>query len=108
MPCRDPWRLRRCLSSGDLGMRLVTVIALLLSLTTAAAPRVRAQSASPPVDGPVALVGGALIDGVSGRVLRDAVVLVRDGRIERVGTVGELPVPTGYRRIDTDGHTVMP
>jgi len=89
-------------------MRLVAVIALLLSLTTGAPPAVRAQSASPRPDAPLAFVGGALIDGVSDRVLRDAVVLVRDGRIERVGTVGELAVPAGYRQIDTDGHTVMP
>jgi imidazolonepropionase-like amidohydrolase len=58
--------------------------------------------------GNVALVGGTLIDGVSDRIVRNSVVLVRDGRIERVGTVRELAVPDGYRQIDTNGQTVMP
>jgi imidazolonepropionase-like amidohydrolase len=61
-----------------------------------------------PAGGPLALVGGSLIDGASPRPLRDAVVLIRDGRIERVGSVGQLEVPAGYQRIDTDGQTVLP
>jgi len=58
--------------------------------------------------GPLALTGGTLIDGVAATPLRNAVVLIRDGRIEQVGTVGQLEVPAGYQRIDTDGGTVLP
>ena len=56
----------------------------------------------------MALVGGTLIDGSGGPPMRDSVVLVRGGRIERVGTVETLPVPAGYERISTEGMTVLP
>ena len=56
----------------------------------------------------IALVGGTLLDGLGGAPLRDSVVLVRDERIERVGTVATLPVPAGYERLSTEGMTVLP
>ena len=59
-------------------------------------------------DGPFALVGGTLIDGSGGAPLGDSVVLLRDGRIERVGAEGDLAVPDGYAVIDTNGMTVLP
>jgi imidazolonepropionase-like amidohydrolase len=98
-------------------MRLTTTLigaVLVLVVATGIPPgqtQAQAEAQASPArnqDGPIALVGGTLIDGVSDRVLRNAVVLMRDGRIERVGVVGELAVPQGYRSIDTDGHTVMP
>jgi imidazolonepropionase-like amidohydrolase len=58
--------------------------------------------------GPLALVGGTLIDGGGATPVRDSVVLVRGDRIERVGTVASLPVPAGYERISTEGMTVLP
>jgi imidazolonepropionase-like amidohydrolase len=71
----------------------------------AAAPAAPASTATA---GPVALVGGMLIDGVSPAPLRNAVVLLRDGRIERVGTVADTPIPAGYQRISTEGQTMLP
>jgi imidazolonepropionase-like amidohydrolase len=65
----------------------------------AAAPASLAQS------GPLALVGGKVLP-VAGAEIQDGVVLIRDGRIERVGR--ELEVPPGYRRIDTKGGVIMP
>ena len=56
----------------------------------------------------MALTGGTLIDGSGAPPVRDSVVLVRGGRIERVGTVEALPVPAGYERISTEGMTVLP
>ena len=64
--------------------------------------------AAMPSDGPLALVGGTLIDGGDGPPLGDSVVLVRDGRIEQVGRLDDTPVPDGYTVIDTDGMTVLP
>jgi imidazolonepropionase-like amidohydrolase len=58
--------------------------------------------------GPLALVGGTLIDGGDGVPVRDSVVLIRGDRIERVGTVASLPVPPGYQRVSTEGMTVLP
>jgi hypothetical protein len=56
--------------------------------------------------GNAALVGGTLLD-VSGRTLvQNSVVLVKAGRIERVGTENSLRVPPGYTRISTEGTAV--
>jgi imidazolonepropionase-like amidohydrolase len=57
---------------------------------------------------PVALVGATLYDGSEAEPVRDAVVLLRDGRIEAVGTRAELPVPDGVDVIDLAGHFLTP
>ncbi len=57
---------------------------------------------------PMALVGGMLIDGTGAPPVRDSVVLIRGDRIERVGTMASLPVPSEYERISTEGMTVLP
>ena len=57
---------------------------------------------------PLALVGGTLIDGTGGPIVRNSVVLVRGERIERVGTVQNVPVPSGYEQVSTDGMSVLP
>ncbi|MEX0298458.1 MAG: Xaa-Pro dipeptidase, partial [Kordiimonas sp.] len=55
-----------------------------------------------------ALVGGTLIDGLGGTPIQDNVILVDGERIEKVGTVGTLPVPDGYDIISTEAMTVLP
>ncbi len=55
-----------------------------------------------------ALVGGTLIDGLGGTPIRNSVILVDGDRIEKVGTVGTLPVPDGYDVISTEAMTVLP
>ena len=55
-----------------------------------------------------ALVGGTLIDGFGGPPTRNSVVLIRGERIEAVGTVGELPVPSNARVVSTEGMTILP
>jgi imidazolonepropionase-like amidohydrolase len=66
------------------------------------------RSAEPSSNGPLALVGGTLIDGTGNAPVRDSVVLIRGRRIEKVGTTDSLPVPDGYRRVSTEGLTVLP
>jgi imidazolonepropionase-like amidohydrolase len=66
------------------------------------------RAAGRPADGPLALVGGTLIDGTGGTPLRNSLVLIRGGRIERIGTTDSLPVPTGYEVVSTEGMTVLP
>ncbi len=52
---------------------------------------------------------------MAGPAIAQGVVLIRDGRIERVGAAAELAIPEGYRRIETkvatpglvDAHTVV-
>jgi hypothetical protein len=55
-----------------------------------------------------AIVGATVITMDGDRVLRDATVLIRDGRIAAVGPRDALRVPTGTRVIDGAGKFVMP
>jgi len=57
---------------------------------------------------PRAVVGGTLIDGTGRPALEDAVVLVRDGRIEAVGTRRQVRLPAGVDTIDARGGFVVP
>jgi imidazolonepropionase-like amidohydrolase len=61
---------------------------------------------SPP-DG-VALVGATLFDGSGGPVLPDAVVVVRRGRIESVGTRSGFELPARTRQVDVTGRWIIP
>ena len=76
-----------------------------LAVTAVAQQRAAGRSTS---NGPLALVGGTLIDGTGRAPIRDSVVLIRGQRIEKVGTTDSLPVPTGYLRVSTEGLTVLP
>jgi imidazolonepropionase-like amidohydrolase len=80
----------------------VTSPAALAAMSPAASP------AAPPAPNLLALVGGTLVDGNGGPVLRNSVVLVEGERIAAVGRVGELAVPAGAEVISTEGMTVLP
>ena len=49
-----------------------------------------------------------MIDGRGGKPFRDSVILIRERRIEAVGTEATTPVPAGYQRISTEGMSVLP
>src|SRR5579863_810303 len=53
-----------------------------------------------------ALVGARVIDGTGKTPLQNATLVVRNGRIEAVGT--SLKVPAGAEKIDVAGKTIMP
>ena len=80
--------------------------------TTAAARfsgiRDEQQSVVPRAHGAFALVGARLIDGTGNPAIEDAVVIVRDGRIERAGPRASGPVPAGMVRVDVTGKTILP
>jgi imidazolonepropionase-like amidohydrolase len=56
----------------------------------------------------IALEGATLIDGIGGPPKRDALILIRDGKIEQVARVNEIPVPRGAEQIDLLGKTIIP
>ena len=60
-----------------------------------------------PPDG-VALVGATLIDGSGGPPLPDAVVVVRRGRIESVGTRAGFQLPAQTGEVDVTGRWIIP
>ncbi len=77
----------------------------LLAAASLAAPAASAQIA----------VRGETVYTMSGGPLRDGVVLIRDGRIERVGPAASTSIPAGYRTLQAkvvtpgliDAHTVV-
>lgn len=54
---------------------------------------------------PFALVGGNVVDVRTGRVLPNATVVVRDGKIV---SVGNEPAPPGIKTVDVKGRYVLP
>jgi imidazolonepropionase-like amidohydrolase len=56
----------------------------------------------------IAIVGGTLIDGNGGEPLRDAAVIVRNGRIAAIGPENSLAIPSGAYRVDAAGKTILP
>lgn len=56
----------------------------------------------------MALEGATLIDGTGGEPKQDALIIIRNGRIEAVGRVNEIPVPKNADRIDLVGKTIIP
>lgn len=57
---------------------------------------------------PVALVGATLYDGEGGAPIRDAVVVVRNGRIESAGPRSRTPIPDGIDQVNLAGRYLMP
>jgi len=55
-----------------------------------------------------ALVGGRIVDATGGPAIERGTVLVRRGRIERVGAQDAVVVPRGVPSIDVTGKTVLP
>ncbi len=56
----------------------------------------------------IALVGATLIDGTDGPPMRDAVVVVRRGRIESVSERGGFELPRKTREVDVSGRWIIP
>lgn len=75
------------------------------SVLSAAGPLAGCRRASP--DG-VALVGATLIDGSGGPALPDAVVVVRRGRVESVGTRSGFQLPERTVQVDLAGRWIIP
>ena len=61
-----------------------------------------------PEEGLYAFVGARVIDGSGNPAIEDAVLVVRDGRIEAVGPKSALPPPPTANQIDVTGKTIMP
>jgi imidazolonepropionase-like amidohydrolase len=58
--------------------------------------------------GTFAITGVTVVPMTTDTVIRDATVLVRDGRIAAVGATRNVEVPSGARRIDGRGKYVIP
>lgn len=78
--------------------------ALLLAAVTSA----RLVSAPAPAPEPFAITSVTVLTMTSDRPLRNATVVVRNGRIAAVGPAASTPVPADARRIDGRGMFLMP
>jgi imidazolonepropionase-like amidohydrolase len=85
---------------------VATFVGAVLAVTGMSARQTPA--ARSPQDGPIALVGGTLIDGTGNPPIRNSVVLIRGEYIEKIGTTDSLAVPNGYATVSTEGMTVLP
>ncbi len=75
----------------------ISSLALLLCLS----PLSMAQGTS------YALTNANVFNGVDDRIRKDAIVLVKDGKIERIAG-GDASIPAGYEVIDCEGKFLMP
>ena len=83
-----------------IGLAFVAMTAVVVQAAQTPVPRPRSAG--------LALVGGTLVDGTGGPMVRNSVVLVRGDRIESAGTAGSLVVPADYEQVSTEGMTVLP
>lgn len=91
--------------------RSITALLMLLCALSVAAGQARVQIV---VEGEIA-VRGETVHTMAGQAIRDGVVLVRDGKIERVGPASSVKIPAGYRVLNArvvtpgliDAHTVV-
>jgi imidazolonepropionase-like amidohydrolase len=79
-----------------------------MTADAAAAPRLGALIAAPPVaPGRLWLTNARLFDGTGAAVRDGAAVLIQNGEIARVGDAGD-GAPDGARIIDLEGRTLLP
>ena len=83
-------------------IRLLTVVSVALLLLHCAGPPPE------PEEGLYAFVGASVIDGTGNPPIEDAVLIVRDGRIEDVGAKEALPPPATANLVDVSGKTIIP
>ena len=77
--------------------------AMLVCLTLTA--HAQAPSSAPKIK---VIKAGQLLDVTSGKLLRDQVIVVRDGLIESVGAATAVGIPAGAELVDLSAATVLP
>ena len=90
-------------------MRNTTSFALAAAALALPLPALQAQASRGALTpGTFAITDVAVVPMTRDTVIREATVLVRDGRIVEVGATGAVRVPPGARRIDGRGKYVIP
>jgi imidazolonepropionase-like amidohydrolase len=56
----------------------------------------------------IALEGATLIDGAGGAPKPDVLIIIRNGHIEAIAHVNEIPIPKSAERINLAGKTIIP
>src|SRR5689334_17507071 len=86
------------------------VVCTLACIAAVAGVVLRGQTPPPQASGSgtLAIVGATLIDGQGGAPVRDAVVVVRDGKFVAAGPRATVTVPAGAEVIAAAGKYVIP
>ena len=80
-----------------------------MALAIAGAAACVTTGAAQAVESAVSVIrAGRLIDVANGKVLGGQVIVVRDGRIDAIGSVDSVAVPAGAKVIDLASYTVLP
>jgi imidazolonepropionase-like amidohydrolase len=74
-------------------------------IVSAAAATFELRAAQPHV---IVLENARAIDGTGSAPIERARIVIRDDRIDRIGTVDEVRVPAGAEAIDLSGYTIVP
>lgn len=85
--------------------RHVKLIAIALSLTLFDCAT---EESRQPATGLIAFSGAHLFDGTGAPAIENAVVLVRNGRVEVAGPSDAVGLPEGTRTVDVSGKTIVP
>jgi imidazolonepropionase-like amidohydrolase len=85
--------------------RCTTYMRLTIAALTACLLASAAHGADPGVS---VIRAGRLVDVANGKVLGGQVIVVRDGRIDAVGSADSVAIPAGARVIDLSSYTVLP
>jgi imidazolonepropionase-like amidohydrolase len=80
------------------------LVTITLALAACAAP---ADTPTPPPPA-YAFTGATLWDGTGAPAIPNAVLLVREGRIEAVGSADDIEIPSDATRQDLSGHWIVP
>ncbi len=56
----------------------------------------------------IALTNGNIVDVNNGNVLRNGIILIKDGIIQKVGQQGKIKIPKNTLIIDVSGKTILP
>jgi imidazolonepropionase-like amidohydrolase len=66
------------------------------------------ESGQTPTSATAALTGARVIDGRADAPIANATIVVRDGRIAAIGPAATVAIPSGARKVDVAGATVIP
>lgn len=87
------------------GYRFPCVYLLIFLVSWSQSKPVLAQQSDADI---LVIEGGTLIDGNGGPPVRDALIIIRDNRIETVTRRGETSYPRDARVLDADGKYILP
>ena len=88
------------------GRKVSAVVGVVFTLTFAIRPVIAGNRQQPSAPGELAIVGARMYASPDAAPVDDSVIIVRKGRIVRVGSRSNVPVPPAARLIDAHGAIV--